>query len=99
MMIPGLSTSTSGLVFSQNRLHASAHNTVNLNTKDAAKAKVRGGEISQEGVRARYSVSDGEIAFVEEAVEQILSGYHFTANLRTVETQDQMLGALLDVRA
>jgi flagellar hook protein FlgE len=32
-------------------------------------------------------------------VEQRMILYSFTANLRTVQTQDAMLGALLDVQA
>lgn len=35
----------------------------------------------------------------DDMVDQRMSLYSFAANLRTVQTQDAMLGALLDVRA
>jgi flagellar hook protein FlgE len=35
----------------------------------------------------------------DDLVEQRVSLYSFAANLRTVQTEDQMLGALLDTKA
>jgi flagellar hook protein FlgE len=35
----------------------------------------------------------------EDLVGERMSLYHFAANLRTVQTQDHLLGTLLDIRA
>ena len=35
----------------------------------------------------------------QEAVEQMAATYAYKANLQTIKTQDEMMGALLDVRA
>ena len=97
-MIHGLSISSSGLAFNEKRLNASAHNTANLTTEDAARAHVQAEEVPGGGVRSRHSASDRDIRVVDESVEQILAGHHFTANVRAAQTQDEMLGVLLDLR-
>ncbi len=97
-MIHGLSISSSGMAFNERRLNASAHNTANLSTEDAARAHVQAEEVPGAGVRSRHSVSARDISAVDESVEQILAGHHFTANVRAAQTQDEMLGVLLDVR-
>ena len=86
-MIQGLSISSSGLAHNEKRLNASAHNTTNLNTanlntRGAARAHVRGEEVPGAGVQAHYFARDRDINAVEESVEQILAGHHFTANVR-----------------
>ena len=98
-MLRGIHTSTSGLVLNQRRLAISAHNTANLRTADAAKLRVRAREAPQGGVEAGTTGSQAEIRPVEEAVEQMVSAQHFVANARAVQTQDDMLGALLDLEA
>ena len=97
-MFQGLSISSSGLVFNEKRLDASAHNTANLTTEDTAGVHVQAEEVPGAGVRSRHSVSDQDISLVHESVEHILAGHHFTANVRAAQTQDEMLGVLLDVR-
>ena len=97
-MIQGLSISSSGLAFNEKRLNASGHNTANLTTEDAARVHVEAEEVPGAGVRARHSASHQDIRAVDESVEQILVGHHFTANVRAAQTQDEMLGVLLDVR-
>jgi flagellar basal body rod protein FlgC len=97
-MIQGLSISSSGLAHNEKRLNASVHNTANLNTEYAARAHVRAEEIPAAGVQTHHFASDRDITAFEESVEQILAGHHFTANVRAAQTQDEMLGVLLDVR-
>lgn len=99
-MIRALSTSASGLRANQQRLKASAHNTANSTAPDTAKLRTRAQEIPGDGVqtqtRASGSKARGEP--VEEAVEQIAAAQNFKANVRAVQTQDDMLGTLLDLR-
>ena len=96
-MLRGIHTSTSGLVLNQRRLAISAHNTANLTTADATKLRVRAREAPQGGVEARTTGSRAEVRSIEEAVEQLDSAQHFVANARVVQTQDDMLGMLLDL--
>tara|TARA_Y100000588_G_scaffold311269_1_gene337210 strand:+ start:108 stop:410 length:303 start_codon:yes stop_codon:yes gene_type:complete len=100
-MIRALPTSASGLQANQQSLHASAHNTANLTTKEATKVRVQASELPQGGVQTRGKIAGGaaQIEPVEEAVEQITAAQHFKARARSVQTQDEMLGVLLDIRA
>ena len=97
-MIRGLSISASGLAVNAQRLTASAHNTANLTSEETARVRVRAQEIPGSGVLARHSVGGEDTTVVDEAVEQLLAGHHFTASLRAVQAQDEMLGMLIDVR-
>jgi flagellar hook-associated protein FlgK len=102
------STGLSGLRAAQLRLDVSAHNVANAQTPGFQRQQVQqatqpaaGGVSSQVG-QEPASVAQGPDGFnrlAEDIVEQRVSLYSFTANLRTVQTQDAMLGALLDVRA
>ena len=100
-MISALSTSASGLRANQQRLQAPAHNTANLTTEEAAKVRVQSKEVKGGGVQTQAKVTGGaeQIEPVEEAVEQITAAQNFKANARSVQTQDEMLGALLDIKA
>ncbi len=100
-MIRALSTSALGLRANQQRLEASAHNTANSTVSETAKLRTQAREIPRGGVqtqtRATNSKARGEP--VEEAVEQIAATQNFKANVRAVQTQDDMLGTLLDLHA
>ena len=82
-MIGGLSISHSGLRHAQRRLEASAHNTANLTT-----AKTTASTTAQRPA-----------PFVDEAVEQISIVHQAGALRRAVQTQDDMLGILMDLTA
>ena len=97
-MIQGFYTSSSGLAFNERRLSASAHNTANLTTEDAVRVRVQTEEVPGAGVRTRHSVSERDISVIHESVAQILAGHHFTADVRAAQTQDEMIGVLLDLR-
>ncbi len=45
------------------------------------------------------TAGDDQLSPVEIAVEQIAAAQHFRAGVRAAQTQDQMLGALLDLEA
>ncbi len=99
-MINSLSLSASGLRLQQQRLEASAHNTANTTTRkdESASLRVRGQEGPGGGVVARVETG-AETDVVQEAITQISSARQFQANVRAVQTQDEMLGALVDVKA
>ena len=99
---------TSGMRAAQLRLDASAHNVANAQTPGFQRQQVsqtaqpaNGGVTAQVGREAASLAqgSDGFNRLVEDMIEQRMSLYSFAANLRTVQTQDAMLGALLDVQA
>ena len=48
---------------------------------------------------AHIDLSTRLVAMADDLVGQRMSLYSFAANLRTVETQDRMLGSLLDTQA
>ena len=98
----------SGMRAAQLRLDASAHNVANVQTPGFQRQQVSqtaqpatGGVSAQVGQEPASLAQgmDGFNRLAQDMVEQRMSLYSFTANLRTVQTQDAMLGALLDVRA
>jgi flagellar hook-associated protein FlgK len=98
----------SGMRAAQLRLDASAHNVANAQTPGFQRQQVsktaqpaNGGVTAQVGREAASlgRGSDGFNRLAEDMVEQRMSLYSFAANLRTVQTQDAMLGSLLDVQA
>ena len=98
-MIRGISVSASGLLINQKRLEASTHNAANLTTAERTRLRVDGREVERGGVEARVRIA-GEgrrDEVVEDAVEQIDAAQEFKANARAVQTQDELLGVLLDV--
>ena len=105
-------TATSGLLHQQQRLEASAHNSANLGTRQTVILAVSGREIPSAGVRSAVSrtpvvrpqisslsaeATPGPAGFVDEAVEQIDIHHHSVALVRALQTQDDMLGSLLDI--
>ncbi|MBU4425017.1 MAG: flagellar basal body protein [Gammaproteobacteria bacterium] len=96
------SIGSSGLQAAQLRLDASAHNVANMNTPGYRRQAVAQQAVADSaGVRAtvqRQQEADG-VALEKEAVEQMSATYAFKANLQTIKTQDEMMGALLDVKA
>lgn len=102
------SVGLSGMRAAQLQLDTSAHNVANALTPGFQRQVVTqlaqpglGGVDAQTG-RASEAASAGGDDFghlAEDMVAQRMSVYSFAANLRTVETQDRVLGALLDAKA
>lgn len=98
-------TGTSGMRAAQVRLDTSAHNVANVQTPGFQRQQVQqttqpaGGVSTQLAREPASLVQDGFNRLAQDMVEQRVSLYSFTANLRTVQTQDAMLGTLLDLRA
>lgn len=96
-----LSIGSSGMQAAQTRLTASASNVANMNTPGFRRVEVSQAAAPEgAGVSTRVQRSPQEgVAPEQEAVEQIAATYAFKASLQVVRTQDQMMGALLDVKA
>ena len=100
-------TGLSGMRAAQLRLDISAHNVANAQTPGFQRQGVTqtarpglGGVEAQVNQNAASASASGDFSnLAEDMVAQRMSVYSFAANLRTVETQDRMLGTLLDTRA
>ncbi len=96
-MIQGLNISASGLEHQAQRLRASAHNTANTSTPTAASVRLRvRGQERPDGVASQVQTGAFSDA-LRESVTQIESAQAFRANTRAIQTQDEMLGTLLDL--
>lgn len=96
----------SGMRAAQQRLDTQAHNIANAQTPGFQRQTVvqtaqAGGGVNTAVGREAPRPTDGAgfgAGLVEDIVGQRLSLYSFAANLKTVQTQDDMLGALLDTK-
>lgn len=90
----------SGLAFAQRRLDVSAHNIANAGTEGYQRQEVRG-QSTANGVSFSVVRSDEPSSglFVDDVVEQLEAKQAFLANVRSLRTEDEVLGYLLDVRA
>lgn len=95
----------SGMRAAQTRLDSSAHNVANLQTPDFRRQQVTqtertaGGGVDVQVHRSGQAGGpDGFADLAGDLVDQRIGLYSFAANLRTVQTQDDMLGTLLDVK-
>ncbi|MED5618512.1 flagellar basal body rod C-terminal domain-containing protein [Ideonella sp. BN130291] len=90
----------SGMNAAMRQLGASAHNIANAQTPGFRRQQVLQQTLADGGVRVSVAqaAEPGE-HLAEDMVQQMSASYAFKANLRVVQTQDQVLGSLLDVRA
>jgi hypothetical protein len=93
----------SGMRAAQLKLDSHAHNVANVQTPDFKR------QVTTQTARPDTGGVDAQIARETEAsapfdrladdlVGQRMSLYSFAANLRTVQTEDRMLGTLLDTK-
>lgn len=84
----------------QLRLDASAHNIANQQTEKFRRQEITQTATAEGGVSAsvRSATVPGE-AVAEDLVQQMSAGYSFVANLKVIETEKKMMGALLNERA
>ncbi|MBW8830245.1 MAG: flagellar basal body rod protein [Burkholderiales bacterium] len=94
------SIALSGVNAAMLRLEAAGKNIANLQTQGYMRQTILQAEQADGGVTTSIarSVEPGE-NLAQDIVDQISASYMFKANLRVVKTQDEMLGALLDVKA
>lgn len=95
----------SGLRAAQTRLDTAAHNLANAQTPGFRRHAVQQTAVPEAGgVQAQVLREDAEQAgdlghLVEDLVEQRQALYSFAANLKTIVTEDRMLGSLLNAKA
>ena len=94
------SIATSGLAAAMLNQSVSAHNVANVMTPEFRRQRViqetqQGGGVSATVVQS--DESGNELA--ADTMRQAMSFYTFKANLRVVQTEHEMLGTLLDVKA
>lgn len=94
----------SGMRAAQLKLDSHAHNLANVQTPEFRRQLTAqtarpdtSGVDAQVGREAEVSKPFDRLA--DDLVRQRMSLYSFAANLRTVQTEDRMLGTLLDTRA
>jgi len=98
-MSNALSIGLSGLNAAQLRLDSAAHNVANAQTPGFRRQQVAQQAMPQGGVQATISAERPPgVSLEAEAVEQMSASYHYKANLRTVQVQDEVMGSLLDIR-
>jgi len=100
-MTSSLHIGASGLILNQKRLEGAAHNAASAAADKRASVRVTGLEGTQGGGRPAVDLGrvGGAAEAVEGAVEQIAAVQHARADARVVQTQDEMLGKLLDIEA
>lgn len=90
----------SGLKAAQARLDVASHNIANAQTPGFTRQTVTQAAQHSGGVKAEVTqaaVPGADLA--TDLVGQISASYAFKANLKTIETAQQMTGSLLDLRA
>jgi len=94
----------SGMRAAQRQLDSHAHNVANVQTPDFRRQvttqtarRETGGVDTQTAREPGVSAPFDRLA--DDLVSQRMSLYSFAANLRTVQTEDRMLGTLLDTKA
>jgi flagellar hook-associated protein FlgK len=94
------SIARSGMAAAQLSLDSSAHNIANQATPAFRRQRVEQAALPDGGVEARVSQAEqpGQ-DLASDLVQQKVSLYAFKANARVLETQDALLGSLLDTRA
>jgi len=94
------SIALSGLQAAQTRMSSSAHNIANAVTPNFRRQVVAQQTTPNGGVTATTArAPETGDALAEDLVALKLAQHLFTANLKVLRTQDQMLGTLLDTHA
>lgn len=90
----------SGLAAAQTRLDTAAFNVANRPTEGFKRSIVTQQTQPSGGVKAVVSRrQDAGEGYVEDRVEQLQAMYDFKANLKVIETADEMIGSLLDIKS
>ena len=99
-MTSSLYLCATGLHHQQHRLSVSAHNTANVGVYEAGAVRLRASGMQREngGVQTHIQQSSSTSA-LREALVRIDSAQSFAAQVRVVQTQDDLLGSLIDIKA
>ena len=99
-MMISLYLGVTGLHHQQHRLNASAHNTANtgVDEVEAVRLRASGRQHENGGVQTRTQQALSTDT-LREVVVYIDSAQSFAAQVRVVQTQDDLLGTLLDIES
>jgi flagellar hook protein FlgE len=94
------SIAQSGMSAAVNRLSAAGNNIANSQTPGYRRQSIRQDSLPGGGVATQVQVAEqpGE-DLAADIVDQMVAAYSFKANLGVIQTEQQMLGALLDRHA
>jgi flagellar hook-associated protein FlgK len=95
-----ISTALSGLNAASLRLDTAAHNIANTLTPNFRRQTVVQQALPGGGVAAsveRAAEPGGSLA--DDLIGQMSASYAYKANLKVVQTQDEIMGSLLDLKA
>ena len=94
------SIARSGLQTAQMQMHVAAHNIANTQTAGFQSQGVALQAQAGGGVSARVTqAAQPGVELVQDVVQQIAAAYTFQANVVTLQTEQKMLGSLLDAFA
>ena len=94
-----LSIAQSGMQAAQARLDASAHNVANLSTPGFRALKVESSPQADGGVVTRVDQeTQPGVSLETELVQQRAASYAYKASLKVVQTEDRLMGSLLDIK-
>ncbi len=98
------SIAMSGLNAASTRLNVSAHNIANSQTPDFKPQRVQQTALAEGGVNVTVDSADTAQAaplanLAKDLVTQMVAAYEFKANLKVIQTQQDLLGQWLDTRA
>ena len=93
------SISLSGMQAASTRLNVSAHNVANANTPNFQRQVVHQSQEAAGVVTAVDKSEEVGVDLAAELIEQKAASYDYKANLRSLRTQEDLMGSLLDVKA
>ncbi len=100
MLLKAMERAVSGMRLGTAKLGASAHNTANALTEGAPRLQANGVESPDGGVAITVTALPPDTGpdLVAESIEQKSAVVLYRANLRAVQTAEEMLGEILDTR-
>jgi flagellar hook protein FlgE len=94
------SISLSGVQAARLRLDTAANNVANIDTPDFRRQQTLQQTLEGGGVQTSVTQSDTTGSALEtDIVEQMAASYTFKANLGVIQTEDRMMGSLIDLKA
>lgn len=106
IMQVSFNAAVSGIKTAITREDVSANNVANINTRGFSQTDALQTDMSPAGVRIsglRRTLNtrsqDSNTDLAKEMVNQVVNKNDLTANVKVIQTQDKMMGALLDIIA
>jgi len=100
MGLSAISSALSGMGAARDRLDVASHNIANAQTEGFKRQIVTQRELPQGGVTTTIEQAQSVVQRLPtDMVEQMKAGYTFDVNARTLRTQQDMIGTLVNLRA